>query len=90
MNKAIVTVVGQDKVGLIAKVSTTLMNHNVNILDLAQNVLEQIFTMTMIVDISQLASGFEALSDELGELSEQLNVEIRLQREEIFTAMHRI
>lgn len=90
MTKAILTVIGEDKVGIIAKVSTVLMNHNVNIMDVAQNVMDEFFTMTMIVDISKISASFEALNNELKELGEQLNMEVRLQREEIFTAMHRI
>lgn len=90
MTKAILTVIGEDKVGIIAKVSTILMNHNVNIMDVAQNVMDNFFTMTMIVDIEKVSASFEALNNELKELGEQLNMEVRLQREEIFTAMHRI
>lgn len=88
--KAIVTVIGVDRVGIIAKISTILMEHNVNIIDLSQNVLNDIFTMTMIVDISKISASFEALNDALQECGKQLGLDVRLQKEEIFTAMHRI
>lgn len=87
---AILTVVGKDQVGIIAKVSTLLMEHNVNIIDLRQNVLGDIFTMTMVVDISKVSASFEALNDGLAELGQNIGVEIRIQKEEFFTAMHRI
>lgn len=88
--KAIVTVLGIDQVGLIAKISTVLMHHNVNILDVSQNVMDNLFSMTMIVDYSKISASFEALGQELKTLGQQLGIDIRLQREEIFTAMHRI
>lgn len=88
--KAIVTVIGVDQVGIIAKFSTILMEHNVNIVDLSQNVLGDIFTMTMVVDISKISASFEALNDALTQMSKDLGLDVRLQREEIFTAMHRI
>ena len=88
--KAIVTVIGKDCVGIIAKISTLLMEHNVNIIDLSQNVLDGIFTMTMIVDISKVSASFEALSDALSKKGEELELDIRIQRYEIFKAMNRI
>ncbi len=88
--KAIVTVIGEDCVGIIAKISTLLMEHNVNIVDLTQNVLDNIFTMTMIVDVSKVSASFEALSSALQQKGEEMGLDIRIQREEIFTAMHRI
>ena len=87
---AILTVVGKDQVGIIAKVSSLLMEHNVNIIDLRQNVLGDIFTMTMVVDISKVSASFEALNDALHDLSLKIGVEIRIQKEEFLTAMHRI
>ena len=88
--KAIVTVIGVDCVGIIAKISTVLMEHNVNIVDLSQKVLDNIFTMTMIVDVSKVSASFEALNDALLHVGDELGMDIRIQREEIFTAMHRI
>lgn len=88
--KAIVSVIGVDCVGIIAKISTILMEHNVNILDLTQKVLDNVFTMTMVVDISKISASLEALNDELQKAGQELGMDIRIQREEIFTAMHRI
>ncbi|HIU16483.1 MAG TPA: ACT domain-containing protein [Candidatus Ventricola intestinavium] len=87
-NTAVVTVVGNDTIGIIARVSAALARHDANILDISQTVLSGMFNMMMIVDIS--LSRFEALSDELAQAGAQLGLEIRIQRSEIFDAMHRI
>ena len=83
-NTAVVTVVGNDTIGIIAKVSAVLSEHEANILDISQTVLSGMFNMIMIVDISMAA--FAQLSDNLTELG----LQIRIQRSEIFDAMHRI
>ena len=80
MNKAIITVVGQDTVGIIARVCTYLSQHNVNVLDISQTIIDGYFNMMMIVDY---ANADKDLGDDIG-------VRIRCQREEIFTKMHRI
>ncbi len=90
MKKAILTVVGSDQVGIIAKFTTLLMEHNVNIVDLAQNVLDDIFTMTVVVDIEKISASFEALNIALDELSSELNLKVHFMLSDIFTAMHRI
>ena len=87
-NTAVVTVVGNDTIGIIARMSAALARHDANILDISQTVLSGMFNMMMIVDIS--LSRFEALSDELAQAGAQLGLEIRIQRSEIFDAMHRI
>ena len=87
-NTAVVTVVGNDTIGIIARVSAALARHDANILDISQTVLSGMFNMMMIVDIS--LSRFEALSDELAQAGAQLGLEIRIQRSEIFEAMHQI
>ena len=87
-NTAVVTVVGNDTVGIIARVSAVLSQHEANILDISQTVLSGMFNMIMIVDIS--LSRFAQLSDELNELGGELGLQIRIQRSEIFDAMHRI
>ena len=87
-NTAVVTVVGNDTIGIIARVSAALARHDANILDISQTVLSGMFNLMMIVDIS--LSRFEALSDELAQAGAQLGLEIRIQRSEIFDAMHRI
>ena len=87
-NTAVVTVVGNDTVGIIARVSAALAKNEANILDISQTVLSGMFNMIMIVDIS--LSRFAQLSDELTELGNELGLQIRIQRSEIFDAMHRI
>ncbi len=88
--KAIVTVIGNDKVGIIAKVSTALFNCNANILDINQTVMQEYFTMVMLVDIENCSVPFETLSARLGAVGEELGLSVRIQREDIFAAMHRI
>ena len=88
MNKAVVTVVGNDAIGIIARVSAVLAHHEANILDISQTVLSGMFNMMMIVDIS--LSRFEAIEEELAKLAEEKGLQIRIQRSEIFDAMHRI
>lgn len=87
-NTAVVTVVGNDTVGIIARVSAVLSEHEANILDISQTVLSGMFNMIMIVDIS--LSAFAQLSDSLTELGNEMGLQIRIQRSEIFDAMHRI
>ncbi|MBR5302778.1 MAG: ACT domain-containing protein [Clostridia bacterium] len=87
-NTAVVTVVGNDTIGIIARVSAALSHHEANILDISQTVLSGMFNMIMIVDIS--LSRFAQLSDELTELGNEMGLQIRIQRSEIFDAMHRI
>ena len=88
MNKAVVTVVGKDTIGIIAQVSAVLARQEVNILDISQTVLSGMFNMMLIVDIS--LSRFEAIEEELAKLAEEKGLQIRIQRSEIFDAMHRI
>ncbi|MDL2220685.1 ACT domain-containing protein [Eubacteriales bacterium OttesenSCG-928-N14] len=89
--KAIITVLGQDKPGIIAKVSTALAERNANILDISQTVLSNnTFAMTMLTDLSGITGSFGELKDALDEVAEQLQMEIRLQREEIFQSMYRV
>lgn len=88
---AIITVVGKDKVGIMAGVCNCLQRVNVNILDISQTVLHNdIFTMNMLVDISMANVGYDKIVDALDEEGERLGVSIRIQREEVFDAMHKI
>ena len=87
-NTAVVTVVGNDTIGIIARVSAVLFQHDANILDISQTVLSGMFNMIMIVDIS--LSRFAMLEDELTALGTEIGLQIRIQRSEIFDAMHRI
>ena len=90
MNRTIITVVGKDAVGIIAKVCTYLAENHINILDISQTTVQGIFTMMMIVDIAECKVGFDALSAALSEEGKKLGVEVRIQLEDIFEAMHRI
>ena len=88
--KAIVTVVGQDRVGIIAAVCVDLAKYNVNVLDIRQTVMQGYFTMMMAVDTSMSEIPFAELAKKLDAKGEEMGMSIRLQREEIFQAMHRI
>ena len=88
--KGIITVVGKDQVGIIAKVCTLLSEAHVNILDISQTILQGYFNMMMIVDLTDSTVSFDKLVDTLNELGRTLEVDIRLQHEQIFDSMHRI
>lgn len=90
MKKCIVTVLGQDTVGIIAKVCTYLAENKINILDISQTIIQGYFNMMMIVDVSSLDKDFKVVCDELDKLGEEIGVNIRCQREEIFEKMHRL
>lgn len=88
--KAIVTVIGKDKVGIIAQVSAVLAENRVNILDISQTILQDYFTMIMLVDLSGMTISFSELSRKLNEKGETIGLQIKIQREEVFNAMHKI
>ena len=88
--RSIVTVIGKDRVGIIAEVCNMLAAQNVNILDISQTVLQEYLTMFMLVDISACAVPFTELKQRLSDAGKQTGLDIRMQREEIFDAMHRI
>ena len=88
--KAIVSVTGKDKTGIIAGVSATLSECGVNILDISQTVLQDYFAMIMLVDLQACQMPFPDLSDRLTETGKDICMDIRIMREEIFDAMHRI
>ena len=89
-NKFVITVVGRDTVGIIAKVCTYLADHQVNILDISQTIVQDYFNMMMIVDLSGTEKPFADISKELAQIGEEIGVDIKCQREEIFEKMHRI
>lgn len=89
-NRTIITVLGKDSVGIIAKVCTYLANNRINILDISQTIVQGYFNMMMIVDLSASEKPFAECSDELAQIGEEIGVSIRCQREEIFDKMHRI
>lgn len=88
--RAVITVLGCDRVGIIAAVTAILAESNTNILDISQTILSDIFTMIMIVDLSTSTIDYQEIHKKLEEKGKELGVEIRLQREEIFRSMHRI
>lgn len=90
MKKGIITVVGKDTVGIIAKVCTYLANHQINILDINQTIVQDYFNMMMLVDLDNATIQFGDLVDELAVLGEEIGVRILLQLEDIFIKMHRI
>ena len=88
--RAIVTVIGRDQVGIIAAVCALLSEKNVNVLDISQTVLQEYFTMIMLVKYSQATVPFARLKDELAAAGQERGLDIRIQREDIFDDMHRI
>ncbi len=90
MVKAVITVVGHDKIGIIAKVANKLADFNVNILDISQTVMQEYFTMIMLTDISSLNAEFGDFCDAVSNLGDEIGMKIRVQHEEIFNSMHRI
>jgi len=88
--KAIVTVVGHDRVGIIAAVCVKLAAYNINVNDLSQTVLDGKFTMVMAVDIEKMTTSFTDISTVLSDLGKEMGLSIHIQREEIFEAMHTI
>ena len=90
MDKAIITVVGKDTVGIIAKVCTYLAETKINILDISQTIVSGYFNMMMIVDMQKAAKPFAEITEDLDKLGEEIGVKIKCQHEEIFTKMHRI
>ena len=90
MNKAIITVVGKDTMGIIARVCTYLAENKINILDISQTIVQEYFNMMMIVDMSKMTKPFEQVVGELVAEGSAMGVQVKCQREEIFDKMHRI
>ena len=88
--KAVITVLGKDTTGIIYRISEILFKTNNNILDLSQTIMEDMFTMIMLVDISKSSNSIDELNQQLKALGEELNLSIRIQHEDIFSSMHRI
>jgi len=87
---AIVTVVGKDQIGIIAGVCITLAEHNINVLDISQTIMQGFFTMMMVVDLSACAESFAEIGTILNEYGEGKGLSIRIQRGDIFDAMHKL
>ena len=90
MSKAIITVLGADRVGIIAAVSTYLAEKNVNILDISQTTMQDVFTMIMMVDTSNSNENFDVIYTDFKKMSEELGVQIQIQAADIFNSMHKI
>ena len=88
--KAIVTVVGKDQVGIIAGVCTKLAEYQVNVLDISQTVMNDYFTMMMVVDLAGCQGSFEQLRTDITAYGEARDLSLRIQREDIFDAMHKL
>ena len=88
--KAIVTVIGKDQMGIIASVCALLSGYDVNILNISQSILQEYFVMVMLVDLSNCKSSIVELSEKLDQSGQERGLSIRIQREDIFNAMHRI
>lgn len=90
MKRTIITVIGQDKVGIISKVCNYLASNNINILDIAQTTVQGYFNMMMVVDAEKAIKSHEEIASELVGIGEEIGVQIKAQKEEIFNMMHRI
>lgn len=90
MTRAIITVVGKDTVGIIAKVCTYLADNQINILDISQTIVQEFFNMMMIVDMTKSEKPFDTISNELSEIGKATGVQVKVQLEDIFDKMHRI
>ena len=90
MKRTVITVVGKDTVGIIAKVCTYLAEKKINILDISQTIVSGYFNMMMIVDMTDIAMEFDTISEELEQLGQEVGVIIKAQREDVFDMMHRI
>lgn len=88
--RIVVTIVGKDRVGIIARVSNVLAEHNINILNINQNIMDGFFNMVLIANMENADLQLDKLKEVFNTLSEELGVEARVQSENIFTAMHRI
>ncbi len=88
--RAVITVVGQDKIGIIYEVSRVLAENEVNILDISQTIMQDVFTMIMLVDTEKCGANFKSLAETLDSLGKDLGLSIRIQHEDLFQSMHRI
>lgn len=90
MKKTIISVIGKDCVGIIARVSAACAEHNVNIVDINQSVMQDMFAMVMLTDVTNLNCEFSEFTDKMTAIGNELSIEIRVMREEIFNSMHRV
>ena len=88
--RAVITVVGKDRTGIIARVSTFLAEKEINILDISQTIMQDLFTMMMLIDTKESGVHAKELSDALAVLGEEMGLSINMQHEELFSSMHRV
>lgn len=88
--RAIITVIGKDTVGILAKVSAKCASHNANVIEVTQSILQDLFCMIMLVDLSKLSTSFATLADDMAELGKEENLSIHTMHEDIFNCMHHI
>lgn len=88
--RAVITVIGKDTVGILSKVSTVCATHNANVIDVTQTVMQDLFAMIMLTDITKMSSKFTVLSDAMKELGDSLGLSIHVMHEDIFNSMHKI
>lgn len=88
--KIVITIIGKDRVGIVAKVATALTEDNINILDINQNIVHGYFNMVMVADMSASEKPLQTLQAEFKKLGEAIGVEIKIQHEDIFNVMHRV
>ena len=88
--KAVITVIGHDKVGIIHKVSGILADAKINILDISQTIMQNMFTMIMLVDIKESTENIDVISKKLDDAGKEMGLSIRIQHEDVFNSMHRI
>ena len=90
MNRAVVSVIGRDTVGIIANVSALLSRYKINILDISQTVMQDMFAMVLLADVTELAVDFAELAADMASLGRELGLDIHIMRDDVFDAMHRI
>lgn len=88
--RAVITVIGKDTVGILSKVSALCAKHNANIIDVTQTVMQDLFAMIMLADISKISSEFTKIVDEMNDLGKDANLTIHVMHEDIFNCMHKI
>lgn len=88
--RAVITVIGKDTVGILAKISTICAEHNANVIDVTQTVLQDLFAMIMLADITKMDTSFETLKNKMNELGKEMNLSIHVMHEDLFNSMHTI
>lgn len=88
--KAVVAVIGKDTVGILAKISTICAKYNANVMDVTQTIMQDMFAMTMLIDISKCSSEYGVLAEQLKKAGEEMNLQVHVMHEDIFNSMHKI